>query len=152
MRKDDFLATLMMVPPKQKQEIKPFSQKTTREAFSVSLEGLKGVRSFVMHLHDWSTLPSPGEQRCAANACAAVPLRCLLPYSRLQTTSCCRSTCCKSSGALSFPALILLFLLSCYVHASVQPIECIAYDLIVEYQYASGRVATSSGRPEAEGT
>ncbi|RPD54325.1 hypothetical protein L226DRAFT_548215 [Lentinus tigrinus ALCF2SS1-7] len=42
MRKDTYLADLMMVPPKQKQEIKPFSQKTTREAFSVSLEGLKG--------------------------------------------------------------------------------------------------------------
>ncbi|KAI0706764.1 hypothetical protein C8T65DRAFT_577119 [Cerioporus squamosus] len=42
MRKDDYLATLMMIPPKQKQEIRPFSQKTTREAFSVSLEGLKG--------------------------------------------------------------------------------------------------------------
>lgn len=43
MRKDDYLATLIAVPPKQKNEIKPFSQKTTREAFSVSLEGLKGV-------------------------------------------------------------------------------------------------------------
>ncbi|RDX44017.1 hypothetical protein OH76DRAFT_1409507 [Lentinus brumalis] len=42
MRKDSYLATLMMIPPKQKQEIRPFSQKTTREAFSVSLEGLKG--------------------------------------------------------------------------------------------------------------
>ena len=79
MRKDDFLATLMMVPPKQKQEIKPFSQKTTREAFSVSLEGLKGVRSFVMYLHDWSTLPSPGEQKWAANTCAAVPTAVLAP-------------------------------------------------------------------------
>ncbi|KAH9933639.1 uncharacterized protein BXZ73DRAFT_46172 [Epithele typhae] len=42
MKKDDYLATLMAIPPKQKMEIKPFSQKTTREAFAVSLEGLKG--------------------------------------------------------------------------------------------------------------
>ncbi|KAI0709764.1 hypothetical protein C8Q76DRAFT_624998 [Earliella scabrosa] len=42
MRKDDYLGALMAIPPKQKTEIKPFSQKTTREAFSVSLEGLKG--------------------------------------------------------------------------------------------------------------
>lgn len=45
MKKDDYLENLMMIPPKQKMDIKPFSQKTTREAFSVSLEGLKGVCS-----------------------------------------------------------------------------------------------------------
>ena len=43
MKKDDYLATLMQIPPKQKTEIKPFTQKTSREAFSVSLDGLKGV-------------------------------------------------------------------------------------------------------------
>ncbi|KAI0749969.1 hypothetical protein C8Q80DRAFT_658344 [Daedaleopsis nitida] len=42
MRKDDSLGRLMGEAPKQKMEIKTFSQKTTREAFSVSLEGLKG--------------------------------------------------------------------------------------------------------------
>lgn len=43
MRKDDYLMTMMQVPPKQRMVITPFDQKTQREAFSVSLEGLKGV-------------------------------------------------------------------------------------------------------------
>ncbi|KAF7974770.1 hypothetical protein HWV62_11239 [Athelia sp. TMB] len=42
MRKDDYLMTMMQVPPKQRISITPFDQKTQREAFSVSLEGLKG--------------------------------------------------------------------------------------------------------------
>lgn len=44
MKKDDYLTTMMQIPPKQKLAIKPFDLKTQREAFSVSLEGLKGVR------------------------------------------------------------------------------------------------------------
>lgn len=44
MRKDDYLMTMMQVPPKQRIAIRPFDQRTQREAFSVSLEGLKGVR------------------------------------------------------------------------------------------------------------
>lgn len=43
MRKDEYLTTIMQVPPKQRMAITPFDQKTQREAFSVSLEGLKGV-------------------------------------------------------------------------------------------------------------
>ena len=43
MRKDDYLTTIMQIPPKQRVAITPFDQKTQREAFSVSLEGLKGV-------------------------------------------------------------------------------------------------------------
>ncbi|KIM84099.1 hypothetical protein PILCRDRAFT_818401 [Piloderma croceum F 1598] len=42
MRKDEYLTTIMQVPPKQRMAITPFDQKTQREAFSVSLEGLKG--------------------------------------------------------------------------------------------------------------
>lgn len=42
MRKDEYLTTIMQVPPKQRIAITPFDQKTQREAFSVSLEGLKG--------------------------------------------------------------------------------------------------------------
>ncbi|CDO75068.1 hypothetical protein BN946_scf184605.g9 [Trametes cinnabarina] len=42
MKKDDYLTTLMQVPPKQKMAITPFDLRTQREAFSVSLEGLKG--------------------------------------------------------------------------------------------------------------
>ncbi|KZT73531.1 hypothetical protein DAEQUDRAFT_754388 [Daedalea quercina L-15889] len=42
MKKDDYLMTTMQVPPKQKIRIAPFDQRTQREAFSVSLEGLKG--------------------------------------------------------------------------------------------------------------
>ncbi|GBE88424.1 hypothetical protein SCP_1302390 [Sparassis crispa] len=42
MKKDDYLTTMISVPPKQKMAITPFDLKTQREAFSVSLEGLKG--------------------------------------------------------------------------------------------------------------
>ncbi|OSC98522.1 hypothetical protein PYCCODRAFT_1375128 [Trametes coccinea BRFM310] len=42
MKKDDYLTTLMQIPPKQKAAITPFDLRTQREAFSVSLEGLKG--------------------------------------------------------------------------------------------------------------
>lgn len=44
MKKDDYLSGLMQAPPKQRLQITPFDLKTQREAFSVSLEGLKGVR------------------------------------------------------------------------------------------------------------
>ncbi|KAJ7678851.1 hypothetical protein DFH06DRAFT_1265711 [Mycena polygramma] len=42
MKKDDYLAGIMQVPPKQRINIVPFDLKTQREAFSVSLDGLKG--------------------------------------------------------------------------------------------------------------
>jgi len=42
MKKDDYLTTIMQVPPKQRATITPFDSKTQREAFTVSLEGLKG--------------------------------------------------------------------------------------------------------------
>ncbi|KAJ3476135.1 hypothetical protein NLI96_g11374 [Meripilus lineatus] len=42
MKKDDFLVTIMQVPPKQRNNITPFDLRTQRDAFSVSLEGLKG--------------------------------------------------------------------------------------------------------------
>ncbi|KAF7327724.1 hypothetical protein MKEN_00352000 [Mycena kentingensis (nom. inval.)] len=42
MKKDDFLGGIMQVPPKQPMKIAQFDLKTQREAFSVSLEGLKG--------------------------------------------------------------------------------------------------------------
>ncbi|GLB40408.1 putative alcohol dehydrogenase GroES-like domain [Lyophyllum shimeji] len=42
MKKDDFLSTMMQIPPKQRIRITPFDLKTQREAFTVSLEGLKG--------------------------------------------------------------------------------------------------------------
>ena len=50
MKKDDYLTTIMQVPPKQRIPITPFDQRTQREAFSVSLEGLKGVRPSANHL------------------------------------------------------------------------------------------------------
>ena len=43
MKKDDYLVTIMQVPPKQRIPITPFDLKTQREAFTVSLDGLKGV-------------------------------------------------------------------------------------------------------------
>ena len=44
MKKDDYLTTMIQVPPKQRNTIHQFDLRTQREAFSVSLEGLKGVR------------------------------------------------------------------------------------------------------------
>lgn len=48
MKKDDYLATMMLIPPKQRIEIVPFDARTQRDAFSVSLEGLKGVCSYLI--------------------------------------------------------------------------------------------------------
>lgn len=45
MKKDEYLVTMMVVPPKQRTQITPFDQRTQREAFTVSPEGLKGVRN-----------------------------------------------------------------------------------------------------------
>ncbi|KAG9315203.1 hypothetical protein JVU11DRAFT_4333 [Chiua virens] len=42
MKKDDYLTTIMQVPPKQHIPIVPFDMRTQREAFTVSAEGLKG--------------------------------------------------------------------------------------------------------------
>lgn len=42
MKRDDYLSTIMQVPPKQRIKITPFDPKTQRDAFTVSLEGLKG--------------------------------------------------------------------------------------------------------------
>ncbi|KAJ7227228.1 hypothetical protein GGX14DRAFT_418740 [Mycena pura] len=42
MKRDDYLASIMQVPPKQRIQIVPFDLQTQRVAFSVSLEGLKG--------------------------------------------------------------------------------------------------------------
>lgn len=41
-KKDDFLTTTIQVPPKQHIPITPFDSRTQSEAFTVSLEGLKG--------------------------------------------------------------------------------------------------------------
>ncbi|KAI0049920.1 hypothetical protein FA95DRAFT_1488138 [Auriscalpium vulgare] len=41
-KKDDFLTNIVQVPPKQHIDITPFDLRTQRDAFSVSLEGLKG--------------------------------------------------------------------------------------------------------------
>ncbi|OBZ72587.1 hypothetical protein A0H81_07432 [Grifola frondosa] len=51
MKKDDYLTTMMQVPPKQRIKIAPFDLKTQREAFSVSLEGLKGLQ---LTLQQWN--------------------------------------------------------------------------------------------------
>ncbi|KAF5391672.1 hypothetical protein D9757_002379 [Collybiopsis confluens] len=42
MKKDDYLTTLIQVPPKQRVRISEFDSRTQRDAFTVSLEGLKG--------------------------------------------------------------------------------------------------------------
>lgn len=60
MKKEDFLAPMMQVPPKQKIAITPFDLKTQREAFSVSLEGLKGVRRVSMPSRFISHYPRSG--------------------------------------------------------------------------------------------
>ncbi|KIK63026.1 hypothetical protein GYMLUDRAFT_95679 [Collybiopsis luxurians FD-317 M1] len=42
MKKDDYLTTLLQIPPKQYVPISEFDSRTQRDAFTVSLEGLKG--------------------------------------------------------------------------------------------------------------
>ncbi|KAH9939519.1 hypothetical protein B0H21DRAFT_36849 [Amylocystis lapponica] len=42
MKKDEYLLTMMQVPPKQRIAIVPFDLRTQREAFAVGLDGLKG--------------------------------------------------------------------------------------------------------------
>lgn len=53
MKKDDvdYLTMMMQIPPKQKIAITPFDLRTQREAFSVSLEGLKGVWLHFTHVY-----------------------------------------------------------------------------------------------------
>ncbi|KAF9532508.1 hypothetical protein CPB83DRAFT_624864 [Crepidotus variabilis] len=41
-KKDDYLVTMMLVPPKQRMRIRRFDEKTQEDAFTVSLDGLKG--------------------------------------------------------------------------------------------------------------
>lgn len=48
MKKDDYLSTIIHVPPKQRLKIRRFDEKTQEDAFTVSLEGLKSVRFVVM--------------------------------------------------------------------------------------------------------
>ena len=47
-KKDDFLTTIMQVPPKQRVNIVRFDSVTQRDAFSVGLDGLKGVSIIVI--------------------------------------------------------------------------------------------------------
>ncbi|KAJ4477212.1 hypothetical protein J3R30DRAFT_3703473 [Lentinula aciculospora] len=42
LKKDDYLTSLMLAPPKQRVRISEFDSRTQRDAFTVSLEGLKG--------------------------------------------------------------------------------------------------------------
>ncbi|KAF8626997.1 hypothetical protein AX15_004581 [Amanita polypyramis BW_CC] len=42
MKKDDYISTTMLVPPKQRIPIVAFDARTQRDAFTISLEGLKG--------------------------------------------------------------------------------------------------------------
>ncbi|EJD07113.1 uncharacterized protein FOMMEDRAFT_138779 [Fomitiporia mediterranea MF3/22] len=41
-KKDDYLQTMMLVPPKQRMDISKFDTRTQRDAFAVNLDGLKG--------------------------------------------------------------------------------------------------------------
>ena len=43
MKKDDYLTTIMLVPPKQHIRIRKFDPHTQEDAFTVSPEGLKNV-------------------------------------------------------------------------------------------------------------
>ena len=56
-KKDDSLTKVMLVPPKQRMRIVHFDPRTQEDAFSVSLEGLKGVRSpLLLHTTNQSHL------------------------------------------------------------------------------------------------
>ncbi len=136
MRKDSYLATLMMIPPKQKQEIRPFSQKTTREAFSVSLEGLKGVRFFVLKSSCLVHLPA-AEPASMGHDCFVLEAQ---PDPRTTSDGRWRS-------AVNFRLRRGRAFCHCTCHLSG-----LAHYLAVEHQYAGCRVATSQGRPETEGT
>lgn len=48
MKKDDYLTSMMMIPPKQPTRIHQFDVRTQQEAFAVSPEGLKGVCSVLL--------------------------------------------------------------------------------------------------------
>jgi hypothetical protein len=48
MKKDDYLANLMMMPPKEPLPIYEFDGRTQHDAFAVSPEGLKGVRTLLL--------------------------------------------------------------------------------------------------------
>jgi hypothetical protein len=52
LRKDDYLTTIMLVPPKQRSRIAPFDMHTQEDAFTVSPEGLKGVGDCTFSLED----------------------------------------------------------------------------------------------------
>jgi len=43
MKKDNYLTQAILAPEKQRMRIHKFDHKTQQDAFSVSLEGLKGV-------------------------------------------------------------------------------------------------------------
>ena len=60
MKKDDYLQTIMLVPPKQHMQISKFDSRTQRDAFIVGLEGLKGVRTVVFLLDIVLTLHESG--------------------------------------------------------------------------------------------
>ena len=59
MKKDDFLQNLMMVPPKQRMQIEEFSVATQQQAFAMSMEGLKGVRTSSLHTRSLDHPTSP---------------------------------------------------------------------------------------------
>ena len=76
MKKDDFLSDIIQVPPKQRIPIAPFDLRTQRDAFSVSLEGLKGVRPPLSLLRLVPlTHPMPVEHPCACPRVHAGPRR-----------------------------------------------------------------------------
>ncbi|KDR76282.1 hypothetical protein GALMADRAFT_34991, partial [Galerina marginata CBS 339.88] len=54
LKKDDYLTSMMLVPPKQRIRIHQFDLRTQEDAFTVSLEGLKGV--FLISSRDVSLL------------------------------------------------------------------------------------------------
>ena len=58
LKKDDSLTKVMLVPPKQRMKIAHFDLRTQEEAFTVSLEGLKGVRSLLSFLYPSQHLKS----------------------------------------------------------------------------------------------
>ncbi|KAI0346311.1 hypothetical protein BDW22DRAFT_741409 [Trametopsis cervina] len=69
MKKDDYLMTMMQVPPKQRIAITPFDVRTQRDAFSVSLEGLKGVRMISLWCYSSSLCRRLSLFLSAMNAC-----------------------------------------------------------------------------------
>ncbi|TFK75206.1 hypothetical protein BDN72DRAFT_868228 [Pluteus cervinus] len=79
MKKDDYLATMIQIPPKQRVRIASFDPRTQRDAFNVSLEGLKGWNSGNLIAESPQARESRKKQREAKRLHTLPPQETLVP-------------------------------------------------------------------------